>query len=79
MRTTEKPKPAYQPIKPAPAEPERVTVRVTKALTDYSPRAIRDSINQKLGSTVVAKVAISQKKNFVITLLPNYRTIEFIE
>jgi len=79
VRTTEKLKPAHQPTKPAPAEPERVTVRVTKALTDYSPRAIRDSINQKLGSTVVAKVAISQKENFVITLLPNYRAIEFIE
>ena len=40
--------------------------------------AIRDTINQKLGSTIVAKVATLQKNNFVITLLPNYRAIEFI-
>ena len=40
--------------------------------------AIRDTINQKLGSTIVAKVATSQKNNFVITLLPNHRAIEFI-
>ena len=40
--------------------------------------AIRDTINQKLGSTIVAKVATSQKNNFIITLLPNYRAMEFI-
>jgi len=40
---------------------------------------IRNAINQKLKNTIVAKVATSQKDNFVITLLLNYTTAEFIE
>ena len=78
MEPAKKLKSTQQQAKTKPIEPERVTIRVTKDPTDYSPMAIRNTINQKLGSTVVAKVATSQKNNFVITLLPNYRASEFI-
>ena len=64
--------------KTKPIRPKRDTICVTKGPTDYSPMAIRNTINQKLGSIVVAKVATSQKNNFVVTLLPNYRASEFI-
>ena len=78
IEPTRKPKPAHQLIKPKLIEPKRVTIRVTKAPTNYSPINIRDSINRKLGSTIIAKVATSQKDNFVITLLPNHQASEFI-
>ena len=41
--------------------------------------AIRNELNQKLKSTIVAKVATSQKDNFVITLLSNYTAADFLE
>ena len=80
VEPSKKPRPTQQPPKPKePAEPSKVTIRVTKAPTDFSPLAIRNALNQKLGSTVVARVAISQKENFVITLLPNNTAAEFIK
>ena len=77
VESTKKPRPT-QPPKSKLKEPERVTVRVAKAPIDYSPLAIRNQLNQKLKSTIVAKVATSQKDNFVITLLSNYTAAEFI-
>ena len=74
-----KPQPTQKPNQlPKSIGPGKVTVRVTRGPTDYSPMAIRNAINQKLGSIMVAKVATSQRNNFVITLLPNYYAAEFI-
>ena len=79
VQPIKKPRATQQPQPPKPTESERVTVRVTKGPADYSPMAIRNAINQKLKSTIVAKVATSQKDNFVITLLSNHTAAEFIE
>jgi hypothetical protein len=78
VESTKKPRSTQQPSKTKPKEPERVIVRVSKGPTDYSPLAIRNELNQKLKSIMVAKVATSQKDNFVITLLPNHTAAEFM-